>query len=272
MTENKSYLYLKEMQQVSLETVLELDSFLKEHGIPYMLCGGTMLGAARHKGFIPWDDDIDLMMMRDDYDRLVALAPEIANMPNRRLVSAADGTFARDYARYVRMDYGKDEDDIAETDCPYLGLDIFPIDYIPDDQDLFLKQIKQRRPYLEMMVAYSSPFNAGSTFLKKQFRNVLRVAAKLYGPFNAARKSIGICSRYRNEPQRDIAIVCGMYGERERWPISECFPLVEVPFEGHMLPAPHGYVRYLSSIYGQNFMDLPPEDQRRPQHIRIWKL
>lgn len=272
MDEAREYLSLEQMQQVSLETMLELDAFLKEHGIPYMLCGGTMLGAARHKGFIPWDDDIDLMMMRDDYDKLIALAPQINAMPHRKLVSAADGTFARDYARYVRTDYGKDEDDIAATDCPYLGLDIFPIDYIPDDQELFVKQIKQRRPYLEMMVAYSSPFNAGSTFVKKQVRNVLRVAAKVYGPFKAARKSIEICSRYRHAPENDIAIVCGMYGERERWPLSECFPLVEVPFEGHMLPAPHGYVRYLSGIYGEDFMQMPPEDKRRPQHIRIWKL
>ena len=266
------YLSLRELQEAALATALEFGAFCDEHGIEYMLCGGSMLGAARHQGFIPWDDDIDLMMMRSEYEKLLELSPEINKMPGRKLVSCSDGTFARDYARFVNMEFGKDEDDIAEGDCPWLGLDIFPIDFIPDDEGLFEKQVDDRRVYVQIMVACSTRFNAGGSFVKRWARNLVRPFAKLYGGFKAAEKSRKVCMRYDACPQKDIAIVCGMYGTRERWPQDQCHPIVQVPFEGHMFPAPHGYRCYLSHIYGDDFMQLPPKEKQRPPHIRVWRV
>lgn len=272
MSDERRYLSLRELQEVTLEILLEFDAFCKKHGIEYMLCGGTMLGAARHQGFIPWDDDIDLMMMRDEYERLLDLAPAVAQHPGRKLVSCRDRTFARDYARYLCTEYGKDEEGVADHDCPWLGIDIFPIDFIPDDQSLFERQVKDRRPYVEAMVACSTRFNAGSSFVKKWGRNVLRPFAKMYGAFRAAEKSRAVCMRYADSPQSDIAIVCGMYGTRERWPRSACHPLTTLSFEGHDLPVPHGYGTYLSRIYGADYMDVPPKEKQRPPHIRIWPV
>lgn len=267
------YITLRELQQVSLDLLLEFDSICKSHQIEYMLCGGTMLGAARHAGFIPWDDDVDVMMLRSEYEKLLAISKSITSKnQNRQLISSRDKTFARDYSRYITKEYGKTEKDISSKDSPWVGIDIFPIDEIPDDQDKFLQQLKDRIFWREVFVACSSTFNAGGTFLKRMARNLFRPLAFLIGRFNAAYHSEEICRRYEGCDEQDIAIVCGMYGERERWPKKDLTPLEVLSFEGHDFPVPHNYARYLSGIYGKDFMSLPPIEIRKRPHIKAWKV
>ena len=113
-------LTLQEMQQVYLELLGEFDLVCKEHGLRYDLCGGSMLGAVRHKGYIPWDNDIDLSMPRPDYERLLSLKLEgKLCLPERRgLVMDRDKTFPRHFARYVREDVKRVTDMAEEWDCP----------------------------------------------------------------------------------------------------------------------------------------------------------
>lgn len=267
--QDRVYLSLRELQAVSLDLLSHFDAFCREHGIEYCLCGGTMLGAARHKGFIPWDDDVDVMLLRDEYERLLALADK-ADDGAHALISSRDETFARDYARYVWKEYGKDEDDVAEDDCPWLGIDVFPVDDLPDSDADFARQLKDRRLPRDIFITCSSRRGAGSTALKRFVRDVARPFARAYGAFRASRKSEEICRRFTGAGGRDIGIVCGMYGLRERWPRASYKPFVSVLFEGREFPAPAGYDTYLSAIYG-DYMALPPEDKRKPSHIRVWK-
>lgn len=274
MDENeKSYLSLRELQLVSLELLLEFDAFCKEKGLRYSLSGGTMLGAARHAGFIPWDDDIDVMMLREEYEKLLGYAKEIKKThPQRRLVSNRDKSFARDYSRFIRLDYGKDERDISAKDCPWVGIDIFAIDAISDSQEDFEQQLKDRVFWREVVTTCASPWNAGSTSVKKAVRNAFRPVATCIGRFRAARKCEEICRRFENAGGKDIAVVSGMYGLRERWPRACYEPLSTLSFEGHELPVPHDYDTYMKAIYGQDYMQLPPEDKRKPGSIKAWKI
>ncbi|MBR3181959.1 MAG: LicD family protein [Eggerthellaceae bacterium] len=273
MSEARKYLSLRELQLVNLELLLEFDVICETFDIRYSLCGGTMLGAARHQGFIPWDDDVDLMMLRCDYERFLELAPAINQIsPLRQVVSNRDNTFARDYARFVRKDYGKDEEDIVDADCPWVGLDIFPIDDISDNQEEFEKQVRDRVFWHEVFVTCSAPRGAGSTRFKRVMRDAFRPFAFAIGRFRAARKSEAICRRFDGCGGADIAIVCGMYGTKERWPKACYAPLGTLPFEGHDLPVPRDYDTYMKAIYGEDYMQLPPEDKRKPPHIKAWKL
>lgn len=273
MSEARPYLTLREMQLVSLSMLLEFDEFCKKHGIRYALCGGTMLGAARHQGFIPWDDDIDLMMTREEYEKLLSMADLYAEeFPGRQMISYRDKTLARDYSRIITKEYMKEEKDISPKDCPWLGMDFFPLDVISDNQDDFEKQVKDRVFWHEVFVTCSSPFNAGSTPLKRLVRNLFRPIAFAIGRFRAAKKSDEICRRFEHSGGRDIAIVCGMYGTRERWPRSAYEPLATLPFEGHEFPVPHDYDVYMRAIFGDDYMELPPEEKRRPPRIKAWKV
>lgn len=273
MLEERSYLTLRELQLVGLDLLIEFDEFCKRHEIRYALCGGTMLGAARHQGFIPWDDDIDVMMLRSEYEKLLSLASAYAEeFPGRQMVSYRDKTLSRDYSRIITKEYGKVEKGIHDRDCPWVGMDFFPIDTISDSQADFEKQLADRDFWHEVFVTCSSPFNAGSTPLKRTVRNVFRPIATAIGRFRAARKSDEICRRFENSGGKDIAIVCGMYGTKERWPRSSYEPLSTLMFEGREFPVPHDYDTYMRAIFGDDYMELPPEAKRRPPRIKAWHI
>ena len=123
----KRYLSLEETQAACFEMLVELDAIFRKNGLRYDLCGGTLLGAVRHKGFIPWDDDIDIAMPRPDYERFIELVTSgaIALPEQRQLLSSRDGSLMRHYARYVRSDIMRDAAYATDDDCPYISLDIF---------------------------------------------------------------------------------------------------------------------------------------------------
>ena len=270
--DKREYLTLRQLQEVSFELLRDFDAFCESHGIEYVLCGGSMLGAARHKGFIPWDDDVDVMLLREEYEKLLALKPEVQQLGQRDLLSARDRTFARDFARFVRTDYGKVEEGTRDDDCPYVGIDIFAIDYLPESDEEFAAQVRDRNKYRQLLLTCASPFNTGSTFAKRWVRNILRPFANAYGKYRIAEAAEAVCMRYNQGPRKDIGIVCGEYGTRERWPLSSFHPVQRIPFEDALMPAPADYDTYLSAIYGRNYMEVPPKDKQRPSHIRAYRI
>ena len=244
---------LKELQKLTLDLIIEFDAFCQKNDIKYVLGGGSMLGAIRHKGFIPWDDDMDVMMLREEYDKLLKAAEKAAKEPSdsedglktdRRFISPYDRTFARNFARYVRCDYTKHEEGFEEDDCPWIGIDIFPIDFVPGD-DRFKKQMKQVRFWRKMLLFSLTVPNSGKSKAKKIAKNIIRPFTKLIGSYNMALKMDKIAMEYADGDRTYIAAVCGMYGDRERWKLEEYLPQVRVPFEGVLLPVPKNYDIYL---------------------------
>lgn len=269
-SEKDQCLSLEELQEANLGLLKDFDKLCKAHGIPYALCGGTALGAIRHKGFIPWDDDVDVMLMREDYERLLALKPHLG-LEGRTLLSRKDETFARDYALFAHLGYARETDQNIAGDIPYLCIDIFPIDYIPDDERLFSRQVRDRWAIRQLMLTCASPFNTGTTLAKRWVRNLSRPFLNAYGKYRLAEKAEAVCTRYDNEPEHDIAIVAGEYGTKERWSKEGFLPLIEVPFEDGLFPVPHAYDEYLSAIYG-DYMRIPPVEERRCHHARVYKI
>lgn len=269
---SREYLSLAELQSLNLALLSEFDDFCKEKNIAYSLCGGTALGAIRHEGFIPWDDDVDVMLLRSDYEYLLSLKSVLQrDMPGRDLISLKDETFARDYARFIHLGYGRDDDQTIPTDCPHHGIDVFPIDYIPDDENLFRRQVRDRKILRQLLLTCASPFNTGTTFAKKWVRNLLRPFSNAYGKYRIARRAEDVCARYNEAPESDIAIVAGEYGTRERWSKEGYFPLISVPFENASFPVPHGYNEYLSAIYG-DYMQVPEPEKRKSPHLRVYEI
>lgn len=259
-------LTLQEMQQVYLELLGEFDRICQENGLRYDLAGGSLLGAIRHGGFIPWDDDIDVCMPRPDYERMLKLKLEgKLTLPSKReLICNRDNTFARHFGRYVRHDVKRVADMAEEDDCPYIGMDIFPVDGLPKG-NLSLKwqcwRVRQLRRFLLTSVEKAGTSRRGklAAFIKNLYRPIL----KKIGPYRIARHLDRVCSKVDFEKAQLVGAISGMYGQRERWRKEDMLPQIRLDFQGVQASAFQNYDIYLSNLYG-DYMKLPPEDKQIP--------
>ena len=264
--EKPNLLTLKETQQVYLELLAEFDKVCAEHGLRYDLCGGSMLGAVRHSGYIPWDNDIDLSMPRPDYERMLELKQSgILGLPTHRdLVSERDETFPRHFARYIRHDVKRVSEMAEDWDCPYIGIDIFPLDGIPTSEKAFARQVKKirrLRRFLLTSVEKSGTSRRGkaAAMVKNLYRPILR----LIGCFRFAHMLDKECQRVDYETAEYVGIISGMYGLKERWRKADMLPQKNFDFEGLQVPGFANYDIYLTNLYG-DYMKLPPKDKQVP--------
>lgn len=272
--ENDNCLSLAETQQVYLELMTELDRVCRENGLRYDLGGGSLLGAVRHGGFIPWDDDIDINMPRPDYERLLAMqCGGTLKLPeHRELVSDRNGTFPRHFARYVRHDVKRVADRAEDWDCPYIGIDIFPIDGVPENDRKFRCQvwtIKQLRRFL--LTSVEKPNTSRRGKLAAKIKNCYRPILRAIGPFRLAKMLDRVCAWMDYETAEYVGGISGMYGRKEKWKKEDMLPQTEVPFEGKKFLAVANYAIYLSNLYG-DYMALPPEDKRVPHCDRCIRV
>ena len=124
---------IEELKRIQIGILKHLDAFCNENNLKYFMCGGTLLGAVRHKGFIPWDDDIDIMMKREDYDKLIELYPKNDNSNFKLFSYELDKSFPYPFAK---MDDFRTifEEEINDSYKIGVNIDIFPIDYITEDE------------------------------------------------------------------------------------------------------------------------------------------
>ena len=133
----------KQIQGVLLEMMLKLDGVLAEHDIRYSLDAGTLLGAVRHEGFIPWDDDIDIIVPRPDFEELCS-HPEWAPV-GTEFLCPGDDHYLMPYIKFVSHSWIAQEDALSGVFKEYLWIDIFPADCIPDDRDEATALFKAQR-------------------------------------------------------------------------------------------------------------------------------
>lgn len=252
-----------------LSMLLEFDKFCATHGLTYYLSGGTLLGAIRHKGFIPWDDDIDVNMPRPDCEKLMALSG--GRIGRFELMAPNHST---DFFAYHWKLFG-DDILVAKRIPGGIGpkvypvfMDIFPIDGLPDTEAENVQhykaigRIKQRANHARRLRIYRgrNPFfillNKGMNLVystigvTKYFDQVIEWAKSL---------------RYEDSEYIGV-MMTNVHTTEERVRKSEYTPVVHVEFEGHKFPAPKGYDIYLRQLYGTKYMDLLPVHQRIPRH------
>ena len=253
-------LQLRELQEITLELLKEFDSICEQHNIKYVLGGGSLLGAVRHQGFIPWDDDADVMMLRSEYEKLLTICHTMKLGTQRKFISLKDKSFARNYARYARTDYHKNEEGFEESDCPWVGIDIFPIDYVTENDKLYKKQVKKLAFLRKLLLSSVTVTGSGTSFIKKIGKNILRPITKMIGSFRLAEAMERECMRYNDGDKIYVAALCGMYGLRERWKKEDFDPIIRIPFEGYMFPVPKNYDIYLTNLY-HDYMEIPSKDK-----------
>ncbi len=241
---------MAEVREVQLSLMRMLLEVCGRHGIDVWVDSGTLLGAVREKGFIPWDDDIDMIMLREGYDRLVALAKEF-EPPFFFQCARTDRLYYHGHAQ-LRMDgTAAILPGDAEARVPFhqgIFIDIFVLDGVPDTREERLAAVAETERWakrLKVFYEYRPPRQVGP-FLRRQIAR-LRSFAKCFDGYEWSFKkySVAGCPRVYN-----WAVNLGKMEERgaimRRW--FEGTVMLE--FEGMAVPAPKGYHEYLTAIYG----------------------
>lgn len=258
---------LNELKKIELDLMTDVHEICEREGFRYSLGGGTLLGAVRHKGFIPWDDDIDIMMPRPDYDAFIEYCAT-HETPFAVRSFENDKTYVDLSAKVYNPNTVLKDDAIDGGDKTGVAIDVFVIDGLGDTEKAARKAFKKTEFKRELLVAAN---------WKRFFRSKMRpwyyepIRFAFYALSRGVNKSKlfdKIQSVYKKidfDKSKYAAAVGGAYREREILPQSVFTEYIELPFEGKSFKAIAAYDTYLSSIYG-DYMKLPPEEKRTSHH------
>ena len=248
----------------------------KEHGLTYFCCGGTAIGAVRHHGMIPWDDDIDVFMPRPDYDRFVTIASQQLSA-DLELVTPYNKA---DYPLYFVKLCNRHTTLQEQLDVPCvhgLYIDIFPIDGAPDDIELAramerrftktkhkLEAISSHVSFVDYMALLKNPKEWGR-FVRKTIAFFFRKNYRSY----LLQQMETICRQYDYASSKLVAVYCCSYGPKEVFPREWLHGTVTFPYEDMEVELPSGYDNYLRQYYG-DYMQLPPVEKRISHHLKAY--
>ena len=259
-------LTLEEMQEKETDLLCWFKLLCETNGLYYTLAGGTLLGAVRHSGFIPWDDDIDVLMPRADFDRLLSMEGiDTTMLPAHVQISSWRSPDGEPYPFIKLLDrriHVRDKYSHADS---YLWIDIFPMDGCPADEKEVQRLYNRILFHRRVLLLKSARLGEGKSTLKKIAKPFLKLALALL-PVKT------LCDRYDEMakacPFDGTPYVAGItwgYGPRERVDREAWMTPVPVRFGGNTFNAPSNFHEYLSNLYGE-YMQLPPEDQRQTRH------
>ena len=256
---------LAELQRASLEMAKYFRDFCQEHGLLFYLCGGCCIGAVRHKGFIPWDDDVDVFMPRDDYERFRELWPREADTVRYPLVESDEHLVNGEIFATIR----DTQTTFVKTrqeglDMPHgIVLDVIPLDGCPEGSAR--KKQKLWASVYSLFRSQVIPETHGG-LLASGSKVLLDIIRSPHGRYKMWRKAEREMTQYRIEDCEKITeLVTGPRYMQNEFPKEIFASAVMVPFEDTEMPIPVGYDTYLRTVFG-DYMQLPPEDQRRPHH------
>ena len=265
---------LRKLQLTELEILKELVRVCRKHNLRYYIVGGTLIGAARHGGFIPWDDDIDVSMPRKDFDKLCKIAKEEFGENYFLQTRKTDKKCYFHYAKLRKNGTYFGEDKFEHTALHKgIFMDIFPLDYIPDNkalQKIFFrgfscltgficsKEKTSEFLYKNMSLPFIVSFRLLQCILPKCLLLSLRSLLAKLSRGLSKKKLLASLSGFHGYP---------MEISPENWWGEGC----DIEFEGITVKAPSQYKTLLTHMFG-NFMELPPEEERINHNVDPEKI
>ena len=264
----------RETQLALLEMLNQLVDYLERHGLRYYLVGGTLLGAVRHKGFIPWDDDIDIGMPRSDYEKLIELEAKHPIAENLKLISDVAGTFSNPFSELLRLDTRLERKtaEYIREDCiiTKLFIDIIPQDGWPEEERE-AKRLFQKMKHMRYLVQTGrAQLGKGISFTHRIAKTPIILLMRMIGYRRVIRKMNQIAtSRDYDQSKYVGAVTYGIYGVGERCKRDETILFEKVEFEGNYYNAPGCWDSYLKQIYG-DYWKLPPKEKQIDHRMNAW--
>jgi lipopolysaccharide cholinephosphotransferase len=237
---------LREAQLIMLEMLVEFDTLCKKHGLVYWLDSGTLLGAVRHKGFIPWDDDIDLSMPLEDYIRFKNLVSKELSKDIFFQSKKSDKSFPFDYIKLRSnkasiVEFHEKDKEIAYHQGVFV--DIFPM--------LSVANKPLVKYYYETVFKFIRFFSSKNLHVTRSI------------PSYPLRKLLTRSLSTMHDNKHTQLIYGGEMPDVSAWfDKKEIFPLKTLDFEGLSFPIPKNPDHYLNAIYTFDYRELPPKDQR----------
>lgn len=259
-------LSLEECKKISFFILCDIADYCEKHDLRYYLSVGTLLGAIRHKGFIPWDDDIDIMMPRPDYDRFL----NEYQSPLCDIKKPFDKNYSYPFAKVYDSRTVIIENTITKDEIG-LYVDVFPLDGLPDNISKQTRHCKRIYFWRDLIKHKYSSFDRRRTKIKSFLIPITKFLLKPIS-YHAICKIIDSLSRkYPYDYSDDIGNHVWGYkfkNYKRHWMEPAQIGL----FEGFHFKIPNDYDSFLRANYG-DYMKLPPEDQRVTHHefIAYWK-
>lgn len=258
----------QEIKERELLILLSFQEFCQRNNLRFYLSGGTLLGAIRHHGFIPWDDDIDVCMPRKDYERLEQIY--INNEQKYCLRSRNLGNFIAPFAKLVDKNTWIDSQFTSDDMNRHLWIDIFPVDGLPESLDAVKKIYKQCEFYRRIFLITNAKLGEGKSTFHKYIKYILKPLSVLYGKKHCVEKIDQLAHKYQYEQCKYVgAITWGLYGAGERMLKSKFEKQVLVEFEGYKFPTFSCWDSYLHGLYG-DYMKLPPVEKRQTHDMKVY--
>ena len=249
---------MKRVWAAELEVLAAIDEVCEKNGIPYYADSGTLLGTIRHRGFIPWDNDIDIVMERNDYKRFLAAVPGEWREKGLRVVNAyCEKTYDQAFTKVQTVN----DADYPEKyhGCPdIVGVDIFPLDYLPRNKD------EEEVLYLILQHCLGTIWKIKKENWTGLEENICEIEemckVQIARDKNLINQLLTLMDRlaclYRKDESDELALLMyrpdmeHRYHYKKEWYAES----VRMPFENFMIPVPTGYHDILTVLYGEDYM------------------
>ena len=265
----------REIQLEEKKILDEVVEFLNKNKIRYTLCGGTLLGAIRHKGFIPWDDDIDIAIPRPDYDKLHSIIKNNNILDNNLYFHSYElcnlnMPFTKVYNHNIEINDWRFKDKYEK----YLWIDIFPVDGLPENDEenvlLFKKRDKLKKIMMYRKMSMKYVFKNKKMVLNNIVKFFIKIIYNIL-PERLLTSKIIKLNNYDYNTSNYVGVYAWGYGSRERMEKDVFEEFIDVEFEGTKYKSIKKYDTYLSRIYG-DYMKLPPKEKRVTHNFDAWRV
>ncbi len=264
---------IKEMQQIELNILEFVDKVCKDNNIKYFLSDGTLIGAIRHKGFIPWDDDIDITMPRPDYEKFLSIMDNLNSDRYECLhFSKKFKNYFYSFAKVVDLNTVLTESSFIRNEKMGAFIDVFPLDGVTDEKTFLKNRKKFGKLSAILNLSASKKFEPSK---KNKINTIIKLLlypiSKMFGYKFWAKRLQKIMLKYNIDESNYVCRYCCV-SKKNVYPKEVFTDCINVEFEKQNFLTTKEYDAYLTRLYG-DYMTPPPEDKQKPHHdVKLyWK-